>query len=167
MEINSNSYNNFNERYKDVDLSNIENDSQSYDRKLLETIDEFDRRITTEIEMSLHEMDLANNNDDEILRRTKILQITNDFNSHIERINNEYDKALEELKEKYERKSQYPFYHKWMFIGDSKDYPKLLNGLEYYIKLMNGFTIQVYYDVKFSTYLGEYTIVTSDWKEII
>lgn len=165
MEIKSSSYNNFDERYKDIDVSAIENDSQSYDRKLLETIDEFDQKITSEQDMALREMDVANNNDDEILRRTKINQITDDFNAHVERINVEYEKRLEELKDKYEKKTTYPFYHKWMYIGHSDS--KLLNGLVYYIKLINGFTIQAYYDVKFSTYLGEYKYNPGDWKEIL
>lgn len=165
MEIKSNSYNNFDKKYKDIDVSAVENDSQSYDRKLLETIEEFDRKVTAEQEMALREMDVANNNDDELLRRTKIKQITDDFNNHVELINNEYEKKLEELKDKYEKKTTYPFYHKWMYTGHSDS--KLLNGLVYYIKLINGFTLQVYYDVKFSTYLGEYKYDPSNWKAMM
>lgn len=167
MEIQSNSYNNFEEKYKDIDITAVDNDSQTYDRQYLEFLDRYDQRIQSEYDMFLKEFDLANNYSDELYRRTKIKYVTEDARHHMDAINEAFIKELKELEEKYEKKTTYPYYRKWMFIGDTAAYKSLLNGLTYYIKLMSENKIQVYYDVKFTEYLGEYDVIDSDWKQII
>ena len=167
MEILSKGYNNFEEKYKDIDVDAIDNDSQTYDRQYLEFLDKYDQRISSEYDMFLKEFDLASNYSEELYRRTKIKYVIEDAQNHMNSINAEFIKELKELEEKYEKKTTYPYYRKWMFTGDSRDYKNLLTGLTYYIKLMSENKIQIYYDVKFTEYLGEYDIVDSDWKQII
>ena len=155
--------NNFEEKRKDVDLSSIDIDAQSFDRKLLELNDRFRSKFIFEEEAYAREFSLANNYEDEIQKRTRISAINSDFRRKMDRILDEYEKELAEVAEKFERKTDYPYYFKWRLIGDTSSYNNLLNGLSYYIKQMSKDKIRVYSDVKFNTYLGEFNYVASDW----
>lgn len=158
--------NNFEEVKKDVDLSSIDIDSESFDRKYLELNDTFETKLQFQESFYAKEYDLANNLDDEIQRRTKMAQINNDFEKRMERVVKDYEDQLKEITEKYEKKKDYPFYFRWLFQGSTNNYDKLLNGLTYYIKQISEDTIRVYNDAKFNTYLGEFPYNDSDWRSI-
>lgn len=158
--------NNFEEKRKDIDISSIDIDSQSLDRKVLELNDKFNSKFMFEEDVYAREYGIANNLSEETERRIKIDGINNDFKKKIDTILTQYEEELVEAIEKYERKIEYPYYFKWTFIGNTKDYDKLFNGLSYYIKKMDDNTIRVYSDVKFNTYLGEFNYVSDDWKPV-
>ena len=158
--------NNFEKVKKEVDLSSIDIDSESFDRKYLELNDAFDAKFQFQESFYAKEYDLANNLDDEIQRRTKLDQINHDFEKRMERVIKDYEEQLSEIVKKYEKKKDYPFYFKWLFQGNTKDYSNLLTGLSYYIKKMSDDTIRVYNDAKFNTYLGEFKYIESDWRTI-
>lgn len=158
--------NNFEAVKKEIDLSTIDVDSNSFDRKYLELEDSFETNFQFQESFYNREFDLANNLDDEIQRRTRLSQINSDFENRMARLNKEYEDHLKELVEKYEKKTEYPFYFRWLFQGDSSSYNNLLNGLTYYIKQISEDTIRVYNDAKFNRYLGEFKYVESDWRDI-
>lgn len=160
------STNNYAKKYKDIEVSSVDIDSQCLDRKILEIVDDYENKIENILSMHLKEYNLANNNDEELVRRTKIKNIQNDLNNDIARVDKEFEDNLKEAVEKYKKKEDYPFYSKLMFIGASKDYEKLLCGLWYFLKIISEDRIQVYYDAKFSEYLGEFTYKKEDWRAL-
>lgn len=154
----------FDESYKDIDLSSVDVDSHSFDRKFLECEDAYYATIRTIEEFCGKEFDLANNNDEELHRVTLISKISNDREQKIERATAEFIKELAEIYNTCEKKTDYPYYFRRMFIGSSQDYPRLLNGLEYFIKQIDENTIDVFDDCKFSRHMGKFTYNENDWK---
>ena len=158
--------NNYEEFRKDVDLSSFDVDAESFDRKLLELNAEFNSKAEFEESFYAREFGLVNNYEDELQRRTKLAAVNSDFEKHMLKLAKDYEEKLTEIAKKYEKKKEYPYYFEWLFIGDSRNYERLMNGLTYYIKKTSDSEILVYHDAKFSKYLGSFKYVSDDWKEV-
>lgn len=164
--------NNFEERRKDVDLSNIDMDSHSYQRKKLELDAKYETKANTEMSFYSKERELANNNDDEILRRIKVSAIDNDYANKVLKLQKDYENELKELSEKYgENESDFNYYKK-RYIGEVGKYvftneKRIYGGTDYYIKL-NGeqSKISVYNDAKYSSLVGEILYIPEEWTEV-
>ena len=162
--------NNFEERRKDVDLSNIDIDAHSFQRKKLELDDKFAKKADTESSFYSKERELANNNDDEIIRRIKVSGIDKDFERSMGRLNEEYQKELKELEEKYERNYDRPSYYRLLYVGPVGKY-SFPNGktihavMNYYVKLDELDRLFVYNDAKFSDFLGQIDYIPEEWRE--
>lgn len=158
--------NNFEEKRKDIDMSNIDIDSQIFQRKKLELDYNYQQKKDTEEEFCSKERDLANNNDDEMLRRILLRKIASDYEQRMNRLNTEYQKELKELEEKYEPKYEKPLYFKWRYIGPVGKYERLICGLTYYVKLDEFDKLTVYNDVKFSKLMAEIHYFKEEWLEV-
>ena len=162
--------NNFDEKRKDVDLSNIDIDSQTFQRKKLELDARYESKKNTEEEFYGREISLANNNDDEIIRRTKIESINADHIKAIEKLNNDYQTELAEIEAKYEQKYSSPFYYRWIYTGPVGKYKfseekNIVCGLSYYVKLEEPSKLSVYNDSKYSSLVGQIVYDKSEWRE--
>lgn len=163
--------NNFEERRKDVDLSNIDIDAHSFQRKKLELDDKFTKKAETEASFYAKERELANNNDDEMIRRVKVANIDKDFERSISRLNESYQKELKELEEKCENSYGRPSYHKWLYMGPVGKYKfpneKVIHSvMSYFVKLDELDRLFVYNDAKFSDFLGEIAYIPEEWREL-
>ena len=160
----------FEEKKKDIDMSTIDSDAQIFQRKKLELDDKYSKRIDSETEFYTKERELANNNDDELIRRTKVAAIDNDFKKTMTHINEEYQKELKKLEDN--SKNKYPEnlqYFKWFYMGPVRKYifpnGKIIHSvMSYYVKLNNN-RLSVYNDSKFSDLLGEIDYIHDEWKE--
>lgn len=161
--------NNFEERRKDVDLSNIDIDSQSFQRKKLELDDKYAKKAETETSFYSKERELANNNDDEKVRRFKVAGIDKDYERSMEKLNEDYQKELKELEENFEDQYVTSSYFKWLYNGPVGKYvfsngKKIHCMLSYYVKLKDN-KLFVYNDAKFSNFLGEINYIPEEWRE--
>ena len=164
--------NNFEERRKDIDLSHVDLDAHSFQRKKLELDEKYSKKAETEESFYTKERELANNNDDEIVRRTKVACIDRDYENSMIRLNEDYQKELKELEENNEQecytKSQY---FKWMYIGPVGKYSfpneKTIHaGMSYFVKLEETQKLFVYYDAKFTNFIGEIQYLSEEWREV-
>lgn len=162
--------NNFEERRKDVDLSNIDLDAHSFQRKKLELDDKFAKKAETETSFYSKERELANNNDDEIVRRVKVANIDSDYSRSMEKLNEEYQKELKDLEDNTEVSYGRPSYYKWLYMGPVGKY-SFPNGktihavMSYYVKIDELDRMFVYDDAKFSNFLGEIDYIPEEWRE--
>ena len=129
----------------------------------MELDEKYRAKRETEESFCNREMDLANNNDDEMLRRIKLKEIRNDFDMRMARLNSEYMKELEEIEEKYQIKKGHPIYIKARYNGEVGKYERLLCGLTYYLKIDETNKLTVYDDVKFSKLLAEIVYIEEEW----
>lgn len=158
--------NNYDEFRKDIDLSNVQVDAQTFQRKKLELDERYSAKIDTEESFCAKEMELANNYEDQIVRMTKLEAISNDLGARMTRLMTEYNKELAEIEEKYEKKHTRPYYFKWMYIGPVGKYNKIMGGFEYYIMLDEFDKLTVYYDAKYSKLVGELQYIPEEWQEL-
>lgn len=157
--------NNFEERRKEV-LDNFDHDAQIQQRKILELNEHYDNLIDTEVDYYSRELRLANNNEDELLRRVKVRDVENDHQNKMKKLNEEYEKELSEIKEKFEPKYTKPYYFKWVYIGPVKKYERIICGLSYFIKQDEFDNLEVFSDVKFSSFVNKVKYIPSEWKEL-
>lgn len=162
--------NNFNERRKDIDLSNMDENANSFQRKKLELDDKFANEADSEISFYTKERELANHNDDELVRRIKVSNVDKDYDKAMKRLNENYQKELNELDKKYNVSNERPSYHKWLYMGPVGKYKfsngKVIRGvMGYYVKLDALDRLSVYYDAKFSDLLGEINYIPEEWRE--
>ena len=163
--------NNFEEKRKDIDISNIDIDAHTFQRKKLELDDKYAKRADTETSFYTKERELANNNDDEMIRRIKIKAIDSDFERSMIRLNEDYQKELKELEENNEKCYTKPYYFKWLYMGPVGKYSfpngKIIHAvMSYYVKLNEFDKLFVYNDAKFSDFLGEIRYIPEEWREI-
>ncbi len=158
--------NNFEEVRKDIDLSSFDEDAKSFDRMKLELDSRYFNRMEAADSLYEKEYTLANNNDEELYRRTKIENVQKDHAKNIEKIFTDYCVELNECKEKYEPKTNPPYYFKMTYIGDVNKYKGLINGLSYFIKKYDDH-IDVFSDVKFSSHLCKIPFDETEWKETL
>ena len=74
----------------------------------------------------------------------------------------EYEEDLKNIVSNHSFKKDYPFYHKWMYVGDVGRYSGIINGLSYFIKEFDDY-IEVYNDVKFSSHICKIKYEESEW----
>lgn len=158
--------NRFEELRKEV-LDNFDHDAEILQRKILELNEEYDHLVDTEVDFYSKELQLANNNEEEILRRVKVKAIEEDHAKKMERYKKEYQEKVEDLKSKFEPKMSKPYYYKWTYIGPVKKYERILCGLSYFVKLLEDDTLEVFRDVKFSSYVDTVDYIPDEWKEIV
>lgn len=156
--------NNFEEVRKEVDLS-IDPDSHILQRQKLILDKTYENKLDTELSYFTKERDLANNNSDEIMRRTKLAAINSDHENRVKRLKEEYDAELKELEGKYEPKYSKPYYFRWIYIGPVSKYDGITNGLDYYIKQDEFDNLSVYQDVKYSKYICKIKYIPEEWTE--
>lgn len=163
--------NNFEERRKEVDLSHVDLDTHTFQRKKLELDDKYSKRVDTESSFYAKERELANNNDDEMIRRIKVAAIDSDFERSMTKLNEDYQKELKELEDDNQEECYTrPYYFKWLYMGPVGKYTfpngKTIHAvMTYYIKLDENDRLFVYNDAKFTDFLGEIDYIQEEWKE--
>ena len=157
--------NNFEERRKEIDLSNIDIDSELFQRKKLELDAKYASKKETEESFYNKELELANQYQDEIARRTKVIAIESDFAARMSRLKSEYLNDLKELNEKYASRYSKPYYFYWMYIGDIGKYDKIMGAVSYYVKLDEYDNLYVYYDAKYSNLVNQIKYIPEEWRE--
>ena len=157
--------NNFEERRKDVDLSNIDIDSQLFQRKKLELDAKYAAKKDAEETFCNKELELANQYQDELIRRTKVAAINSDFEARMSRLKSEYLDELKELNEKYASRYSKPYYFYWMYTGDIGKYDRIMGAVSYYVKLDEFDNLTVYYDAKYSNLVNQIKYIPEEWRE--
>lgn len=158
--------NNFEDHRKET-FENIDVDANILQRKKLELDEKYIERRNTETDFYLRELEIANNNDDEMLRRTKVKDVCNDHAAMTAKLYEDYANDLKEIQEKYEPKYNKPYYFKWIYTGPVNKYSGVVNGLSYFIKLDEYDNIEIFGDVKLSKFITKIKYLTEEWREAV